>query len=198
MCLWQVSLLSRFSPGHSTSSVWGSWTLLMWSGGHVPLRVVNVMRVDLDPLASILHFALLVSWFVGCVKRWLDHRLWPLLLCRLTSFLARLVGLQWIVDRAMAQGHCLGVRLHWRGGESSACSFWHVCFAGWIWGQGTNSKGEMVLTCAVVQSAAQQYSLRSRASFILCVSILSWNAFVWSRIDGLVWTDCSHYCEESF
>jgi hypothetical protein len=28
----------------------------MWTGGHVPLRVVNVICVDLDPLTFILHF----------------------------------------------------------------------------------------------------------------------------------------------
>jgi hypothetical protein len=39
------------------SSVLGSWTLLMCTRGHVPLCVVNVMCVDLDPLAFILHFA---------------------------------------------------------------------------------------------------------------------------------------------
>jgi hypothetical protein len=57
MCLCQVSLLSRCSPRYLTSSVWGSWTLLMWTGGQVPLRVVNVRCVDVDPLAFILHFA---------------------------------------------------------------------------------------------------------------------------------------------
>jgi hypothetical protein len=60
-------------------------------GTQTPLRVVNVMCVDLDPLAFILHFEassiLLVTWFVVCLKRWLDHCLWLLLLCRLQRLL---------------------------------------------------------------------------------------------------------------
>jgi hypothetical protein len=39
-----------------TSYFCGSCTLFIWSGGHVSLCAVNVMWVDLDPLASVLHF----------------------------------------------------------------------------------------------------------------------------------------------
>jgi hypothetical protein len=56
MCLCQVSLLSRCSPRYLTSSSWGSCTLFIWTGGHVSLRVVNVMWIDLDSLALLLHF----------------------------------------------------------------------------------------------------------------------------------------------
>jgi hypothetical protein len=47
-CLWQVSFLSRCSPRYLASSSWESCTLFIWTGGHVSLRVVNV-------LAFILH-----------------------------------------------------------------------------------------------------------------------------------------------
>jgi hypothetical protein len=56
MCLGQVGLLSRRSPRYLTSSSWGSYTLFIWTGGHVSLRVVNVTWIDLDSSASILHF----------------------------------------------------------------------------------------------------------------------------------------------
>jgi hypothetical protein len=42
-CVYARCLLSRCSPRYLTSSVWESWTLLMSIGGHVPLRVMNVM-----------------------------------------------------------------------------------------------------------------------------------------------------------
>jgi hypothetical protein len=56
MCLCQVSLLSRCSPRCLTSCSWGSYTLFIWTGGHVSFRVVNVTWIDLHPLAFILHF----------------------------------------------------------------------------------------------------------------------------------------------
>jgi hypothetical protein len=55
MCLCQVSLLSRCSPGYLTSS-WGSCALFIWTWGHVSLRVVNVTWIDWDSLAIIFHF----------------------------------------------------------------------------------------------------------------------------------------------
>jgi hypothetical protein len=54
--LCQVSLLSRCSPKYLTSSSQGSCTLFIWTGGQVSLRVVNVMWINLDLLACILHF----------------------------------------------------------------------------------------------------------------------------------------------
>jgi hypothetical protein len=42
MCLCQVSLLLRCSPGYLISSSWGSCTLFIWTRGHVSLREVNV------------------------------------------------------------------------------------------------------------------------------------------------------------
>jgi hypothetical protein len=56
LCLCQVTLLSRCSPRYLTSSSWGSCTLFIWTGGHIPLRVVNVTWIDLDSLAFILHY----------------------------------------------------------------------------------------------------------------------------------------------
>jgi hypothetical protein len=54
-CLCQLSLLSRCSPRYLLSSFWGSYTLFIWTGGHISLRVVNVMWIDLDSFAFILH-----------------------------------------------------------------------------------------------------------------------------------------------
>jgi hypothetical protein len=42
----------------------------MWTGGHVSLRVVNLMKMDLDSLALTLHF---ISQF--CIARRLDCNL---------------------------------------------------------------------------------------------------------------------------
>jgi hypothetical protein len=64
MCLCQASLLSRCSPRYLTSPSWGSCTLLIWTGGHVSLRVANVTWIDLDSLAFILHF-LNQSWIAS-------------------------------------------------------------------------------------------------------------------------------------
>jgi hypothetical protein len=43
------------SPRNLTSSR-ESFTLFIWTGGHVSFRVVNVTWIDLDFLAFILHF----------------------------------------------------------------------------------------------------------------------------------------------
>jgi hypothetical protein len=64
MCLCQVSLLSRCSPRYLTSSSWGSCILIIWIGGHVSLRVVNVTWIDLDSSAFILH-SLNQSWIAN-------------------------------------------------------------------------------------------------------------------------------------
>jgi hypothetical protein len=63
ICLCQASLLSRCSPRYFTFS-WESWTLFMWTEGHVSLRVGNVTWTDLHPLAFILHF-LNQFWIAG-------------------------------------------------------------------------------------------------------------------------------------
>jgi hypothetical protein len=55
MCLCQLSLLSRCSPRYLTYSR-RSCTLFIWTGGHVSLRVVNDMSIDLDSMAFIQHF----------------------------------------------------------------------------------------------------------------------------------------------
>jgi hypothetical protein len=55
ICLCQVSL-SRWSPRYLTSSFGGVTHCLYGPGGQVSLRVVNVMWIDLDSLAFILHF----------------------------------------------------------------------------------------------------------------------------------------------
>jgi hypothetical protein len=54
--LCQASLLSRCSPRYLTSSYCGSFTLFVWTGGHVSSHVVNVMWIELDPLSLILRF----------------------------------------------------------------------------------------------------------------------------------------------
>jgi hypothetical protein len=36
-------------------SSWGSCTLFIWTGGNISLHVVNVIWINLDPLAFILH-----------------------------------------------------------------------------------------------------------------------------------------------
>jgi hypothetical protein len=61
MFLCQVSLPSGCSLRYLTSS-WGSCTLFIWvmGGGHVAVCVVNVTWIDLDPLAFILHFLLII------------------------------------------------------------------------------------------------------------------------------------------
>jgi hypothetical protein len=118
MCLCQVSLLSRCSPRYLISSSWGSCTLFTSTGGgggHVSLPAMNVTWINLDPLAFILHFLtncrLQVSWFIVCVKQWLDHCPWQLLQYRrrrlLWSILVRSEGLQCIAGIIMALGHCL-------------------------------------------------------------------------------------------
>jgi hypothetical protein len=78
MCLCQASLLSRCSLKYLTSSSWGSCTLFIWTRGHVSLRVVNVMRIYLNPLAFILHF-LNKFWIAVSVKQWFDQCPWLLL-----------------------------------------------------------------------------------------------------------------------
>jgi hypothetical protein len=65
MCLCQVSRLSRWRPS-LTSSDWGSWTSLIWTGGQVARPVVKVTCVDLVSLNFILHrlsqFASMSVW----------------------------------------------------------------------------------------------------------------------------------------
>jgi hypothetical protein len=56
MCFCHVSLLSSCSPKYLTSSSSESSTLLIRTGGHVSLRVMNVSWIVLDSLAFILHF----------------------------------------------------------------------------------------------------------------------------------------------
>jgi hypothetical protein len=51
----QVSFLSRWSPRYLTWSAQGSYTLFMWTGGHIPVRVVNVTWTDLSALACMRH-----------------------------------------------------------------------------------------------------------------------------------------------
>jgi hypothetical protein len=51
-----VSFLSRCSSRYLTWSSQGSCILFIWTGGHVPLRVVNVTWTDLRELACIRHF----------------------------------------------------------------------------------------------------------------------------------------------
>jgi hypothetical protein len=60
MCFCQLSLLSKCSPRYLISSSRGSCTLFIWTRGHVSLRVVNVIWIDLDSLAFILPFFLTV------------------------------------------------------------------------------------------------------------------------------------------
>jgi hypothetical protein len=57
MCLCHVSLLSRCIPRYLISSSWWSYTLFIWTGGHVSLHAVNVTWIVLDPLAFILNFS---------------------------------------------------------------------------------------------------------------------------------------------
>jgi hypothetical protein len=56
LCKCQVSLLLSCSPRYLASYSGGSCKLFIWTGGHVSLRVVNVTRFNLDPLAFIHHF----------------------------------------------------------------------------------------------------------------------------------------------
>jgi hypothetical protein len=51
----------------SSSSSWGSLTLFIWNEGHISSHVVNVTRIDLDPLAT--SFELQVGLFAVCVNR---------------------------------------------------------------------------------------------------------------------------------
>jgi hypothetical protein len=55
MCLCQV-ILSRRCTRCFTSFNWGSYTLFIWTGGHVCLSAENVTWIDLDLLPIILHF----------------------------------------------------------------------------------------------------------------------------------------------
>jgi hypothetical protein len=52
-------------------------------GGQIYLRVLNVMWIDLDPLAFILNFlkqfGLWLGWFAVSVKQSLDHCPWLVL-----------------------------------------------------------------------------------------------------------------------
>jgi hypothetical protein len=82
MCFCQLSLLSRCSSRYFTSSQ-GSCTLFLRTGGHVPFRVVNVKRNDLDQLAFIPHF-LNQFWIASRLvcsscEQLLDQCPWPVL-----------------------------------------------------------------------------------------------------------------------
>jgi hypothetical protein len=50
-----VSFLSRWSPRYLTWSAQGSCTLFLWTGGHIPVRVVNVTWTDLSALVCMRH-----------------------------------------------------------------------------------------------------------------------------------------------
>jgi hypothetical protein len=76
MCSLHVNLLSRCSPRYFTVDPWGMVVWLMRIGGHYPLRIVNVICVDLFWLTFILHFwshfSMLVRWscrFLDAVVR---------------------------------------------------------------------------------------------------------------------------------
>jgi hypothetical protein len=66
-----VSFLSRCSPRYLTWSSQGSCTLFIWTGEHVPLRVVNVTWTDLRTLACIRHF-----WSQSWIARRLVWSFW--------------------------------------------------------------------------------------------------------------------------
>jgi hypothetical protein len=61
--------------------------LNMWTGKHVPLRVVNVICVDLDPMDLILHFAnqfcIIIKLACSLLEAMAGSCLWLLLLYRL-------------------------------------------------------------------------------------------------------------------
>jgi hypothetical protein len=80
MCLCQVSFLSRRSPRYLTPSACTSWTLFMWMGGNVSLRVVNVTWVYLKSLALTLHFMSQI-----CIARRLNCNLLETVVVRLLS-----------------------------------------------------------------------------------------------------------------
>ena len=72
MCSFPVNLLSRCSPRYFTVEPWGMVVWLMLIGGHCPLRLVNVICVDLFWLTFIRHFCSHFSMLVRWSCRFLD------------------------------------------------------------------------------------------------------------------------------
>jgi hypothetical protein len=77
MWLRQVRLQSRCSPRYSTSSAWGSWTLFIWTGGQVSLRVVKAIRVDAASLDPFYTFYALLTFQPPTATFADGHRLRP-------------------------------------------------------------------------------------------------------------------------
>jgi hypothetical protein len=91
-----VIFLSRWSPRYLTISALESCTLFMWTGGHIPVRVVKVKWTDLSALACMRHLwsqvwsALSGSGVSG--KLWLGHCPLRELLCHQQRLLWLLLG----------------------------------------------------------------------------------------------------------
>jgi hypothetical protein len=118
MCLCQVSLLSRYTPRCLTASSWGSCTLFIWSEGHVSLHVVNVMWIDLDLLAFILHFFNQFWVASRSVCSFCETMDGPLSMVTTAVSWAKVAVVDYseagryaVYSRSL--GDCLGLHLHW-------------------------------------------------------------------------------------
>jgi hypothetical protein len=86
----QVSVLSRWRPRYLTWSALGSCTLFMWTGWHIPVRVVNVTWTNLSAMPCMCHLwsRMWMCWGGSGIsgKLWLGH-------CPLWELLSSYVGL---------------------------------------------------------------------------------------------------------